>query len=270
MILCRYTTSDRCIEIIKDQRLYAANPVVDFNDPIELFPGIVGEPDREKLSHYWRNDLRPRLSPVQQQLLQTDIPDEAWERLQRTYRPRLKEAVEENIQDASERLRIICFCMPDNIDDGDDILLWSHYADGHKGVKIYFETKDIKIQSTNLFPVTYSVNRPRIDISDPKNDNAENVYKAILKTKNKSWHYEQEVRWIISKLECLNIDGNLFIPVSPEAIRRIDMGCRCNKIDRIFSELKKNESYKHIKLYKTSVHEYKYSLDYNELDLDNF
>jgi len=271
MILCRYTTSERCIELIKDQRLYAANPVVDFNDPFEFCLGTVGEINREGLDRYYRNDLRPRLSSDLQKKLPEDLTNEAWETLKPTYKQKRKQDNEESIKDAVEKtIRIICFCDPDKIKNGgEDILLWSHYANGHKGVKIYFNTEHIKTISENLFPVFYSEERPGIDITDPNHENAEEVCRSIIQTKNKSWHYEQESRWIIHRDECIKENGRMYIPFLPEAIRRIDLGCRCNKREDIMAVLKENKAYKHVKMYDALVHEHKFALEYKEIELDN-
>lgn len=267
MILCRYTTCERCAEIIENQRLYAANPI-DFNDPFELLAGIIGEPDREEMSEYYRKNLRPRLSLQQQQMLPDGLTEEAWETIQETYKPALKEEIEKFHRNAGEALRVICFCDPEKIKSGgDDILLWSHYAKEHRGVRIFFETDHIQTLSTNLFPVVYSPERVHIDITNPNNDDIEEKYRAVIRTKNKSWQYEQEVRWIISKQECSNDSGKTYINILPTAIQRIDFGCRCDSENIALTALKENKAYKHVKLYKTSVHEHRFSLNYNEFNV---
>ena len=48
MILCKYLDSTGCIDIIRSQRLLASNPIT-FNDPFEINPGIIGEPDKGKI-----------------------------------------------------------------------------------------------------------------------------------------------------------------------------------------------------------------------------
>lgn len=181
-------------------------------------------------------------------------------------KPGLKEEIDNGLGRASHTLRIICFCDPDKIKyDGDDILLWSHYGDKHKGVRIFFETDEIEIISRNLFRVVYSFDRASIDITDLRefNKSVEDAYRATFKTKNKSWEYEQEVRWIINLIECKQEDGRSYIPILHKAIRRIDFGCKCKR-DEIVSILD-NDAYRHVKLYKALVHEHKFSLNYEEI-----
>ncbi len=266
MILCKYLKSDGCLNILEAKRLRAANPI-DFNDPFELYPGIIGEPDREKIAFYFQNNLRPRLSPDILQRLPNDLTDAAWGRIRQTYKQGLKEEILKSLLYAAKTLRIVCFCDPSKIKDGDDILLWSHYSEGHQGLRIFFETNDIEIQSTNLFPVNYSLERARIDITDPNNDNPKKAYEAVTTTKNESWSYEREIRWIISRQECIEDNGCSYIPLPPKAIRRIDMGCRCDISKKVISLLTTNKEYEHVKLYNALLHEYRFSLNYNEVEI---
>jgi len=179
--------------------------------------------------------------------------------------PALKDEIDRGLERASQTLRIICFCDPDEIKEGDDILLWSHYGDKHKGIRIFFETDEIKILSANIFRVVYSLDRASIDITDLSelNKRVEDAYRTVFKTKNKSWGYEQEVRWIINLQECSQDNGCSYIPLLSKAIRRIDFGCKCQR-DEIISILD-NNAYRHVKLYKALVHEHKFFLNYEEV-----
>lgn len=273
MILCKYLDSAACLDIIKNQRLLATDPTT-FNDPFEIYPGIIGKLDEDKTLRYVRNDFLPRISSATKEAL-PDFDGEIvlgdtgafLEKVGQDLKPGLKEEIEKGLERASQSIGIICFCDPNKIIEGDDILLWSHYGDKHKGVRIFFETDDIKILSTNLFQVVYSFERACIDIADLSasafNKNVEDAYRNTFKTKNKSWEYENEVRWIINLKECSQENGRSYIPLLPRAIRRIDFGCKCQS-DEIVSILD-NNAYKHVKLYKALVHEHKFSLNYGEV-----
>lgn len=272
MILCKYLDSAACLDIIKNQRLLATDPTT-FNDPFEIYPGIIGKLDEDKTLRHVRNDILPRISSATKEAL-PDFGGEIvlgdtgafLERVERDLKPALKGEIDNGLERASQTIRIICFCDPDRIKyDGDDVLLWSHYGDKHKGIRIFFETDEIKIVSTNLFQVVYSFDRASIDITDLSefNKRVEDAYRTVFKTKNKSWEYEQEVRWIINLLECSQEKGRSYIPLLPKAIRRIDFGCKCQS-DEIVSILD-NNAYKHVKLYKALVHEHKFSLNYREV-----
>lgn len=67
-------------------------------------------------------------------------------------------------------------------------LLWSHYADGHKGCCI-----EVSMENDNedIAPVIYSK-----DITDA---NEETDLKRILRSKSPAWEYEQEVRALLKE-----------------------------------------------------------------------
>ena len=94
-------------------------------------------------------------------------------------------------------------------------LMWSHYADGHKGFCIEYDFKNAPKDLLPL-PVIYSQKRPLIPWEMALNQSAETKSKCILQmiigllTKDKEWEYEEEWRILISSSE----DSNLKIPIS--------------------------------------------------------
>ena len=90
-------------------------------------------------------------------------------------------------------------------------LMWSHYADGHKGFCIEYDFKDLK-NINNLLPVAYSTDRPSIPLEcmynnskDMNTEVAKALYIALL-NKDNIWEYENEWRIIISATEGKNIE----------------------------------------------------------------
>ena len=102
----------------------------------------------------------------------------------------------------AERVGIICFSKK-----WKNPLLWSHYADRHKGVALEFLIKD-----SIALPVKYKKNRFRVNLKEKKYRNKD-VTKAetegLWLTKYESWGYEEEKRVICTKSECIN-KGSLF------------------------------------------------------------
>jgi len=67
--------------------------------------------------------------------------------------------------------------------------MWSHYADGHKGICLEFDSeKDTKLQ--NIFDVNYCESFPSITIRNTK----EEIMKKLVTSKAKAWNYESECR----------------------------------------------------------------------------
>ncbi|MGA9822359.1 MAG: DUF2971 domain-containing protein [Desulfobaccales bacterium] len=84
----------------------------------------------------------------------------------------------------------------------DDILMWSHYADGHKGLCLEFDAIIDALANVMIFgtaiKVTYSEERPILNIvkiGEPAE------YQKALLTKSNHWNYEKEWRVVNSPAE---------------------------------------------------------------------
>jgi hypothetical protein len=78
----------------------------------------------------------------------------------------------------------------------DDLLMWSHYADYHRGICIEFKTTAGMLFGCDLLSVVYVVDYPKLNVCD--NPNIEYV-KQCVRTKSKDWKYEEEWRIIYTK-----------------------------------------------------------------------
>jgi hypothetical protein len=79
-------------------------------------------------------------------------------------------------------------------------LLWSHYADRHKGVALEFQIKD-----DIALPVKYRQNRFPINLKEIKYGKhvTRTETEGLWLTKFSSWEYEEEIRIICTKDECI-------------------------------------------------------------------
>ncbi len=74
----------------------------------------------------------------------------------------------------------------------DDILMWAHYADGHRGFCLEFDTTYDPFPKA--FPVTYSDALPTLNPTDILIRNLYDPMMAIMTTKSSGWSYEKEWR----------------------------------------------------------------------------
>ncbi|WP_316674863.1 DUF2971 domain-containing protein [uncultured Tolumonas sp.] len=77
----------------------------------------------------------------------------------------------------------------------DSILMWSHYADNHKGICLEFDV-DLKLNNT-LLAVNYATKYPKVSIYDMGINLAKTTH-SILATKSADWSYEKEWRYIVN------------------------------------------------------------------------
>lgn len=150
----------------------------------------------------------------------------------------------------------------------DNVLMWSHYTDEHKGFVIEFASSDPFFGPT-VSKVKYSQERPLLgNRSDGWND------PALFETKSKDWEYEDEYRkfeYFGKKRQLPN--GNMLVEfpdataidtrnwpvrlldIPPLAIRRIILGFRIadETKTRLFGALKR-EQLKHVECSQATPH----------------
>ena len=200
-VLYKYRSwNENTKKILSDHQLYFSNPD-DFNDPYDCKP-VVEEvefrltPDAKVFFH--NADGSSVVTPISNgdlsvgYQMQKQIVEQSW-----------------------ASFRICSFTVK-----ADNILMWSHYADYHKGICLVFDTtKDSQCFSLGC-KVNYSKIRPKYSLCQ--------AVKTInpLNTKFIDWQYEKEYRIIKSHLEyCKNDKSNLFY-FQPEALTEIIFGAK--------------------------------------------
>lgn len=143
--------------------------------------------------------------------------------------------IEAKVKEIRDSLLICCFGKRN-----DSILMWSHYADCHKGVCIEFEPyNDIDITEVkyskkraklNIYSIiqivlAYDYLQEKVDIKN------KNVVRRLLKpflVKSKDWKYEEEYRSIYSKNEINEkiVTSNNMHFINAGNIKAIYLGCK--------------------------------------------
>jgi hypothetical protein len=136
------------------------------------------------------DDLRQRHLKIAQ-LDDLNDPFELWAIAQPDRR--LRQAFRATKQEMAQKFGLLCFSL-----DWHNPLLWSHYADRHRGLALGFD-----VDEQILKPVSYTKNRPvlkKIDIE---------VANELLFTKYVDWNYEREAR-IYTSLEDRDPETRLY------------------------------------------------------------
>lgn len=143
----------------------------------------------------------------------------------------LAKANKEMGQAIDAKFRVGCLCT-----DYKNRLMWSHYAEGHKGFCIEYDFScDSKTLSDLLvLPVVYSKERPKFpwnvalakdkESDEIKSAGARTMIRSLL-TKDEAWNYEDE--WRIISLASSGIDNVKMPPISC-----IYIGALCSQEDR--------------------------------------
>jgi hypothetical protein len=105
-------------------------------------------------------------------------------------------------------------------------LLWSHYADKHRGIALGFDVAD-----DLLFPVQYiqGLHQIKVLAKETEQSTIDKLLDRLRYTKFNGWAYEDEVRQFF-KLDDLSRQSGLhFVPFSTDLVlREVILGPRCD------------------------------------------
>lgn len=151
-------------------------------------------------------------------------------------------------------------------------LMWSHYADEHKGICIGFKENKIRPLSSYIYPidVTYQDEYPFEDIIERFNyferspgmntlkSVTGDILYSVLGTKYTSWKYERERRLVFTKSAAHQFE--------PETVNSITFGLRMAERDKqTLRTLLSGAEWDHVKWFQSAKSPTKYSLDFKRL-----
>jgi hypothetical protein len=171
----------------------------------------------------------------------------------------------ETLDSVSKELGVLCLSKPP-----DSILMWSYYADKHRGVVFGLDIH--KIGGCLSGPsglVKYRKQRASVDPYLPPGDA---LHKEVLKTlftKSAGWTHEKEFRRVFQLSDLISPppdkDGvkKYFLDISSDAIQEIIFGCRIR--DRLKNAIcqeirRRKRTFGHIRLFHCEMHTSKFEL----------
>ena len=154
-------------------------------------------------------------------------------------------------------------------------LMWSHYADSHKGILIEFDDGNPTFNRRRgkedelgfLRRVSYSDTRPNISTS-----NGEESFVQMALIKALDWAYEQEQRliWPLTLADRhFSIENGTIhlLDVPPRAVRSITVGCKAGEafVQQVVTALSANGDAAHVKVYQAAVDDIAFTLNYERI-----
>ena len=243
--------------MLENEKIYLSNPYY-FNDPYDSAFSINTEQFKEDIvrkieQRIKEEPIRKKLRKIGTDFNQLEKSKEISEDLSNETTVHGMDMVYDLVEDKQQlfydtliknqiKFKICCFSeIPDSI------LMWSHYANGHKGFCIGYDTSEAKIKE--LYPVFYHENFfPIIKTGKDIND-----FKFNSLIKYKDWKYENEWRLI-------SYESPLCLKPS-----EIYLGARFDDINiNLFKDI---ASEKNCKLYQMEMNYSEYSLKAREIDL---
>lgn len=148
------------------------------------------------------------------------------------------------LEDLRKTVGVCCFSAIE-----DNLIMWSHYADNHKGILLKFDVSELQKVFSKIYAVVYSDKIKEIDYES----SPENLLNKLITRKSNHWRSEKEIRIITKKR------GNYAFPKI--ALKGIRFGLKCDHHQQkdVMSIVKKF-GYDHILFTAVSTTNYDYKL----------
>lgn len=213
--LYKYRNTGKYTEkIFKDRCLYFAAPN-SFNDPFDcsfyvLIEGAKDEAIIESTAWTLIRERLPDLPPDEQIQGAKDVRKRLLETRDDDFR---KINVAKLSEETNERVGILCAT-----EVCDDILMWAHYADCHRGICLEFSTTSDPLNTAQ--PVEYSHKYPALNLYDIVTKAGLRAAAPWMLRKADHWSYERE--WRV--LDFTNGPGERSFPAA--CLTGVILGCR--------------------------------------------
>lgn len=270
MSLYKYVSGEGAIRLFRSRMVRFTQPV-EFNDPFEMQPFLKGLVDDPTLESQFRDGFGKTLDPkIDEMLSKLALTAEQQSKIDRGSIHRIVQS------QAPEALGLFktfanvvtplinkqiyktvngnlgAFCLTEK---PDDLLMWAHYADHHRGTVLEFDPQH-EFFNRRLNPqddfrhfrkVVYTRDRPNIFLTD---SNAVDFFYF----KSKEWEYEQEWRLIVPLGDCSQrIEQPLGNPIClfkipPGCVHGVIIGCRMPEPQKfaLAKLVRKNPEFSHI------------------------
>lgn len=196
---------ERTQRIVCDHHIYFAPPC-SFNDPFDCRPAFSFDAPFDEMKAYYRRLCAKRMPHLTAREVEAEIeqlfaePD--------LCAPQGQQKIQElHSHVLAQELGVLCLSS-----QRDHILMWSHYADCHRGICLEFDTRASFLAGAR--PIGYEDSRLLIN---PFRDRDEEMAEKTFLMKASHWHYEGEWRLI-------RYDGPGEVAFEPEALTGIVLG----------------------------------------------
>jgi hypothetical protein len=189
MILYKYMPWEYWIDSVLKGRFKMGRPI-EFNDPFECIYAVSGTLSEDYINTFVNENF----------VCSNELPtrEKFKEVFKQEYRNYFK-----NVEAHRVRVNSLCLILSlvakKGLTNDGDLLMWSHYANHARGVRITFDIPTT-IETYALEHVKYSNHIPTYNLSSMtsyQDINLTTMYRSWICTKGMAWKYENEVRLII-------------------------------------------------------------------------
>lgn len=245
VLIYKYVHSDR-IDILTNGFLRFTQ-TQSLNDPFETYPSFV--------------ELEQSLIKRQRALIDS-LPATMFVQAAASFLvpTRVKQSLKEFQRNLSSQILVLSLTK-----NGNNLLMWSHYADNHSGFVIgfdatspFFHPKRGKM-TTPLTEVKYSDQRPSLPAFDDFEKRTNELAEIVIFNKSAKWSYEEEFRMVAhqsaaDKVSKTQEGSDVYLFAYPsECLKQITFGLSTPKHIRETITTLVHERYSHVQLFETRL-----------------
>jgi len=223
--------------------IYLPDPT-KFNDPFDCAPKLGVHKSEYKRKQYYKDIVKRRYPNATSFQVKQELKNNP--KVNKIYMP-------ENIQDIFLKFvkQFGIYCLAEV---PDDILMWSHYSNSHRGLCLQFNASKESSIIWEAFKVTYQNNYPDVNVMDIGNTKE---FFNLVATKSNHWAYEKERRVVKTEDE----GGSQIYTFDPELLTGVILGAKISDDDEktIRSWVDKRST--NVKVFKAKMNSTGYSLD---------
>lgn len=198
-------------DIVVRHRIFLSSPS-DFNDPFDCAPTL----SSPKTAIAWEVTSKRYIQRIEREFGANEARAVRAGLKKLSNRDKLR-LLNEASRLSAEQTGIYCLT-----ELSDNVLMWSHYADNHKGVCVEFRIDSHPISHIHAVArVFYQTERPELPIL--RIDDDENRTYDALRTKAEFWAYEKEWRLMLAGAARKSMD------IPKNVVASIILGARCTQ-----------------------------------------
>lgn len=252
MLLYKFT--DCGCKILQKLKL-KATPPARFNDPFEFRGRFLERLVTKKLA---RQYLQRNVKGLKHRGLKACASPETLEATLKTMRAEAIRHPSMLPEWTSRHWAVACFS-----ERYDDLLMWSHYAKGHRGMVIGIESEGF-IPSEHLIQVRYTFKPAAWFFEDKKSAT------KVPQTKWRGWRYEMEWRAMfpLGKCEKQKPKGSRphrVVPLKPQQIKKVILGCLFPRSEQDIKSFLQKNGLGHVELLKAERDQFDYKLNFKRV-----
>lgn len=243
MRLFRYFATHADITL-REGRLLVAAPS-SLNDPFEFCYSAVQDLDKSEATAFVRQHMSSDEAYARFRSVHPSIKNrKSYERYVKHHQKEFMEVLRREFPSFGifapeypaklmDRFFRVCSFSSIETKPADEILLWSHYAAKHSGVRIGFEFDDTATYPYVIRSVLYETTRVHLTISSGLQKLLDkDTLEKIVRTKCEGWRYENEFRLLVKPEACARENrsgvGYSFVNFAPESVFCVDLGMKCS------------------------------------------